>query len=163
MSKIQKITIDNATITINDAITLHFNHNKCYKIDAPYIFATGYRCKKYILLHEMQGYSTDKAIEPTTSKQFTDGLLTMDNPYYVDFYHMLHDKISIESNNNSHFLLPRDSFNGDIFPYRNKDLDSFHLFKVNEDSWTEIDLDLDKMEDKELIEWRYFTNTMIKV
>lgn len=161
MSKIQKFTTINTTITITNATTLHFNYNKCDYINAPYIFSTAYRCKEYVLLHELQSYSTDKVIEPKTNKEFADGLLTMENPYYVDYYHMLHDKISINKDKDSYLILPHDSYNGDIEPYKDKYLDRFHLFKIDDSSWTEIELDLNKLHKDGLIEWNYFANVMI--
>lgn len=85
----------------------------------------------------------------------------MDNPYYVVYYHMLHDKISISSNEDGHHLLPHDSFNGNIYLYENEELDGFHLFKVNESSWTEVELNLARLKNKGFVEWFYFANGML--
>lgn len=114
----------------------------CEKIKTPFVFVTGYRCKGYVLLHKLQEYLTDKVIGPETDEEFTNGLVSMDSPYSVDYYHMLHDKISISNNEDGHLLLPYDSFNRNIYLYENEKLDDFHLFKVDESFWTEVELDL---------------------
>lgn len=160
MKNIQKFTINNATITIDGATTLQFNHNNCYQITGPYIFATAYRCGDYVLLHELQGYETDEILEPKTNKEFADGLLTMDNPYYVDYYHMLHDEISIEHNKDGYYILPKDSYNGDIFPYKGDFLKRFHLFEVDNNSWNEVELA--NLYEEEIVDWSCFASGMVK-
>lgn len=157
MSKIQKFTTTNATITINDATTLHFNHNKCYKIDAPYIFTTAYKCGEYILLHELQGFQTDKVIEPKTSEEFRQGLHSQDNPFYLDVYDSLFDSLSIkEGALHGYDLYER------LVSYKNESLEYFHLFKVDEGSWSEVELDLSIVVMKNFIEWSYLANGIIQ-
>jgi hypothetical protein len=161
MKNIKKFTVKNATITIDSATTLQFNHNKCFQLTGPYIFATAYKCEEYVLLHELQDFSTDGVIEPRTSKEFADGLLTMDNPYYVDYYHMLHDKISIMSDD-VFTILQGNSYNEDIYPYKGDDLKAFHLFEANDDAWREVELSLKELHKKELFEWSYFASGTVQ-
>ena len=153
MSEIQKFTTTNATITIDSATTLQFNRNKCDQIDAPFIFATAYECKEYVLLHELQGFLTDEIIEPKTPEEFQQGLHTQDNPYYLDIYDSLHDSLSIEGN----------TFQGNDLYERLSiyEKEYFHLFKVNENSWTEVEFDLAVLGSKGFLEWKYFANGMI--
>lgn len=161
MKKTKKFIINNATITIDNATTLQINNNKGYKIDAPFIFAMAYKCKNYVLLHELQGYSTDKVIKPKTNQEFVEGLLSMDNPYYIDFYHMLHDKIYINTDGDDFIIVPNDSYDGEITPYMDESLNYFHLFKVSANIWMEIDSDFESMNRKSLIEWTYFAGGML--
>ena len=156
MSKIQKFTTNGATITINNATTLHFHHNKCYKIDAPYIFATGYRCKEYVLLHELQGFSTDKIIEPKTADEFQDGLHSKDNPFYLDVYDSLYDSLSVKENTLQGYDLYKE-----LDTYEKEALECFHLFKVDESSLTEVEFDLVELEGNGFIEWECFVSGMI--
>lgn len=153
MSEIKKFTIINATITINSATKLHFNHNKCNQIDSPYIFATAYKCKEYVLLHELQGFLTDKVIEPETADEFQEGLHTKENPFYLDIYDSVYDSLSIKEG-----TLQGYNLNKVLHTYENED---FRLFKVDESSWTEVDLDLDELENKDLNNWDYFANGII--
>ena len=162
MKNIQKFIVNNATITIDSATTLQFNHNNCYQLVGPYIYSTAYRCGNYVLLHELQGYTTDEVIEPKTSKEFADGLLTMDNPYYVDYNHMLHDHIFIGNNEDGFMIVPRDSHEDNTEPYKGDALKRFHLFELAGDSWNEIELDPAKLHKKELLEWNCFANGMVK-
>lgn len=161
MKKTKKFIVKNATITIDNATTLQFNNHKSYKVDAPFIFTTAYKCGNYVLLHELQGYSTDKVIEPNTSAEFIEGLLTMDNPYYIDFYHMLHDKIHINSEGNDFILVPSDSYDGEINPYKDKDLKSFHLFEATDDTWNEVEFNIEELYKKSMFDWNCFASGMI--
>lgn len=146
-------TVDDATITIDSETKLQFNHNKCYKIDLPYVFTTGYRCKGYVLLHELQGFLTDEIIEPKTSDEFQEELHTKNNPFYLDIYDSLHDSLSIKNDTLQGYDLCKR-----LDTYENDWLEYFHLFKVDDISWNEIDLNLEKLKKKDLIEWNYFAN-----
>ena len=157
MSEIQKFTTTNTTITIDNATTLQFNRNKCDQIDAPFIFATAYRCKEYVLLHELQGFLTDEIIEPKTPEEFQQGLHTQDNPYYLDIYDSLHDSLSIKEN-----TLQGNDLYDRLSTYEKESLKYFHLFKVDESSWIEVELDLLELENNGFAEWEYFTNGMVK-
>ena len=156
MSKIQKFTITNATITINSATTLQFNHNKRDQIDAPFIFATAYKCKEYVLLHELQGFLTDKVIEPKTSNEFQEGLHINENPFYLDIYDSLYESLSIKGDTLQGYDLYKR-----LTTYEQEALEYFHLFKVDESSWTEVELDLLELECKGFVEWEYFANGMV--
>lgn len=157
MSRIQKFTTNGATITIDNATTLHFNHNKCDQIDAPYIFATAYRCKDYVLLHELQGFDTDQIIEPKTTDEFQKGLHTKENPFYIDVYDSLYDSLFIKED-----ALQGYDLHKRLVTYKDENLKSFHLFKVDESSWTEVDLDLVELESNGFVEWECFANGMVE-
>lgn len=157
MSKVQEFTTNSATITINNATTLHFSRIKCDQIDAPYIFATGYKCKEYVLLHELQGFQTDEAIEPKTSDEFQEGLHIKDNPFYLDVYDSLYERLFIkEATLQGYDLYKR------LSTYENQSLKYFHLFKVDESSWSEVELDLVELERNGFVDWEYSLNGMIQ-
>ena len=156
MSEIQKFTTTSATITIDNATTLQFNHNNCYKIAAPYIFAAAYKCEEYVLLHELQGFITNQTIEPSTSDEFQKGLHDKENPFYLDVYDSLFDNLSIkEGALHGYDLYER------LVSYEDMSLEYFHLFKVDESSWIEIELDLVKLVSKGSSEWEYYANGII--
>jgi hypothetical protein len=161
MSKIKKFTVKNATITIDSATTLQFNHNKCYQIDAPFIFAVAYKCNEYILLHELQGFTTDKIVKPQTADEFQEGLHAKDNPFYLDVYDQIFNHVTIGEDNRLIALheSPQGELSEEIIG--GIELNYFHLFKVDEYSWTEVDLGIRNLHDNGLIEWIYFANGMI--
>lgn len=161
MSEIKKFTVKNATITIDSATTLQFNHNKCYQIDAPFIFAVAYRCKEYVLLHELQGFITDKIIEPKTSKEFQEGLHIKNNPFYLDVYDQVFNYVSIGEDNR--FIALYESPQGELSEeiIAGKRLSYFHLFRVDDKAWTEIELNLEELK-KDLLRLDYFANGMIE-
>lgn len=156
MKNIKKFTVKNATITIYSATTLQFNHNNCFQIESPYIFATAYKCGDYILLHELQGFLTDEVIEPKTSNEFQKRLHTKNNPFYLDVYDSLYDSLFLEKD----ALKGYDLFNR-LDAYKNESLECFHLFKVDDTAWNEIELNLKNMNKKNLLEWDYFASGMV--
>ena len=116
----------------------------------------------YVLLHELQGFAEPEVIEPKCQEKYIEGLMTMHNPYYMDCQHMLHEKITIKKDISGFFIEPNDSFNGDIFPYKDEKLKGFHLFKVDDVAWTELDLDLEMLHQDGLVKWDCFANGMVK-
>lgn len=160
MRKIKKITTKDATITIDSATTLQFHHNNCYEIQRPYIFVTVYRCEDYVLLHELQGFKTDEVIKPKTSAEFQNGLMEVDNPFYFDNYHELYDCLMIEKEFENYCIKAFESAN-EPYVYEDKTIKRFHLFKVNDKEWREIELDFGDLLEKGLIRWSNFANGII--
>ena len=157
MSEIKKFTINNATITIDSATTLQFNHNKCYKIDAPYIFVVAYKCEECVLVHELQGFLTDEVIEPKTADEFQTGLHIKENPFYLDVYDSLFDNLSIKEG-----VLQGYDLYKRLVTFENESLEYFHLFKIDGSSWTEVNLDLEELESNGFIDWECSFSGMIQ-
>ena len=63
------LTIKNATVTLDDDTKYEFDSNKRYKIESPHIVIASYQCDDYIFLQEIQGFDSDKVIEPKTLKE----------------------------------------------------------------------------------------------
>lgn len=161
MTKIKKITVENATITIDSATTLQFHHNNCYEIQRPYIFVTAYRCEDYVLLHELQGFMTDKIIGPKTNEEFQNGLMTRDNPFYFDNYHELYDDLKIEKEKKKYCFKAFESSSESYVYDDEESFKRFHLFKIDDKAWTEEKLDLEVLYSESLIKWTNFANGIL--
>lgn len=156
------ITIKNTTITLKNATKYEFNSNKCYKIDRPHIFIAAYICNNFILMEEIQGFLTDDNIEPKTSEEFVDGLHNQPNLFYLDAYDSLFDSIILDVDEKTNkYTIACKYINADGILQSEtsnicKRMDYFHLFKKDDLSWNEIDLDLEYLYKNDFLEWSYF-------
>ncbi|WP_428739360.1 hypothetical protein [Sulfurimonas sp.] len=164
MAEVNKFTIKNATITINSATTLQFHSNKCDYIQKPFIICSAYRCRNYVLLFELAGYKTDKIIEPTR-EQFENETIDYDTPYFNFFYDELFDSFDINNDNNTFSLAGLYKDDEPVFYKKyNKgnNLERFHLFKLDDQAWTEVELDLNALYNRGLFKWYFFASGWIK-
>ena len=159
MSAIKKFTIKDATITLDGTTKLQFNSNKCDNIKSPYVLCIAFECEGHVLLLELQGFSTDKIVEPTKEEIEGDSL-DYGNPYFVDCWHELFDEIKVMKNNDNFSLIGLQKGHEPII-YKKDELKRFHIYKVDNQSWTEIDLALNTLSHKSLISWKCFASGCI--
>lgn len=81
---------------------------------------------------------------------------TKDNPFYLDIYDSLYDSLFIKGNTLQGYDLYKR-----LDTYGKEDLEYFHLFKIDESFWTEVNLDLVELESNGFAEWECFANGMI--
>jgi hypothetical protein len=153
MNKIVTFTIEDATITFNDATKLQYNSNNCYKMQRPYIFVAGYRYENYVLLHELQGFITNEVHEPNNMNELEQGLLKKENPYYLDVYGMIFDSFEFKNH-----VLHGNSIDASPLVFHKSFYENFHLFGTNESEWKEIDFNIKEFPNTR---WEYFANGMI--
>lgn len=160
MNKIVTFTIKNETIILNDATSIQYHSNKCNYIKNPYVLCTAYMCKDYVLLLELQGFNTDKVVEPTR-EEIGSGRLDYSNPYFADCWHELFDNIEIKEDHNEPYLIGSFESNEPVI-YKERGLERFHICKVDDRSWREIDLSIATLYQQDLTKWSYFIYGWIK-
>lgn len=97
-----RITIKNATLTLDSATKYRFDNNICYHILLKKRFSIlmWYQCSDYNMFLLLKSYDSDDTTPPPSDQEFRRGLALMDTMYW---FHTPHVEISelklIEKNN----------------------------------------------------------------
>ena len=158
-----RTTINSATFVLKDATKYAINTYNCYKIDAPCIFAVIYQCDDYVLVHQVQGFDSTVYKEPKNGEEYREGLETCPNPFYVNPYGNVFDKISIDLKNaarmNAHYI----GFHGDNEVDDITRDERFCLFKqIGSKELILKEFSVQKIYDMQLLEWVYIDNIIIE-
>lgn len=97
-----RITINNATFTIDGATKYQFDNNICYHILLKKRFSIlmWYQCGDYNMFLLLKSYDSDDMSPPATDQEFRRGLALMDTMYWFQTPHVEISELKLIEKNN---------------------------------------------------------------
>ena len=91
-------TIENSTITFNDATRFDIHNYSGNYIRSPYVAASIFICRDHYLIFELDGFQSKVSRAPKAESEFEQELQTRSTPYWFDNCHIFYDALQLTYN-----------------------------------------------------------------